>query len=93
MNHRSSISPRTLLLALALAAAGANAAAQANLLVNGSFEAGNFTPDAKGVQDVGFGPPAPMTGWSTAGAHDRLVDLRRRGVLDRQRQRLRTDGQ
>lgn len=64
MNHRSSISPRTLLLALALAAAGANAAAQANLLVNGSFEAGNFTPDAKGVQDVGFGPPAPMTGWS-----------------------------
>jgi hypothetical protein len=65
MNHRSSIRLGKLLLALGLAAAGAHAAAQANLLVNGSFEAGNFTPNAQGVQDVGFGPPAPMTGWST----------------------------
>lgn len=65
MHHRSSIRLGQWLLALGLAAAGAHASAQANLLVNGSFEAGNFTPNAQGVQDVGFGPPAPMTGWST----------------------------
>lgn len=65
MNHRSSNRLGQGLLALVLAAAGTRAAAQANLLVNGSFEAGNFTPNAQGVQDVGFGPPAPMTGWST----------------------------
>jgi Protein of unknown function (DUF642) len=65
MNHRSSIRLGKGLLALGLAAAGAQAAAQANLLVNGSFEAGNFVPDAQGVQDIGIGGPAPMTGWST----------------------------
>jgi Protein of unknown function (DUF642) len=65
MNHRSSIRLGQALLALGLAAAGAHAAAQANLLVNGSFEAGDFVPNAKGVQDIGFGPPYPITGWTT----------------------------
>lgn len=65
MHHRSSKGLGPWLLALGLAATGANAVAQANLLVNGSFESGNFVPNAQGVQDIGFGPPAPMTGWST----------------------------
>lgn len=64
MNHRSSGRLGRWLLGLGLAAATAHAAAQGNLLVNGSFETGAFAPDANGVQDVGFGGPAPMTGWS-----------------------------
>lgn len=65
MSPRPPIHTTALLLGLGLAAAAGSASAQANLLSNGSFEAGTFTPNAQGVQDVGFGPPAPMTAWST----------------------------
>jgi hypothetical protein len=37
----------------------------ANLLTNGSFEAGTFTPNINGVQQLGFGPgPLPLAGWT-----------------------------
>jgi len=50
---------------LGLAALLAGGAAQANLLVNGSFESGVFTPNKDGVQQLGFGPgPLPLAGWS-----------------------------
>ena len=46
----------------ALLAAGPG---HANLLTNGSFEAGTFTPDINGVQQLGFGPgPLPLAGWT-----------------------------
>ena len=49
-----------LLLGLALA----SGAAQANLLANGSFEAGTFTPNLPGVQQIGL-VASPITGWTT----------------------------
>jgi hypothetical protein len=47
----------------ALLAAGPG---HANLLTNGSFEAGTFTPDANGVQRLALGTPGPipLAGWS-----------------------------
>jgi hypothetical protein len=49
--------------AAALLAAGP---LHANLLSNGSFEAGTFTPDANGVQRLGLGSPGPLplAGWT-----------------------------
>jgi Protein of unknown function (DUF642)/PEP-CTERM motif len=40
--------------------------AHANLLTNGSFEEGTFTPDANGVQRLGLGTtgPLPLAGWT-----------------------------
>ncbi len=50
-------------VAAALLAAGPG---HANLLTNGSFEAGSFTPDANGVQQLGLGAPGPLplAGWT-----------------------------
>lgn len=47
----------------ALLAAGPG---HANLLTNGSFEAGTFTPDASGVQRLALGTPGPLPleGWT-----------------------------
>jgi len=57
---------RPALYTLAAAALLVTTAAHANLLVNGSFEAGTFTPDASGVQRLAVGTPgpAPLAGWS-----------------------------
>jgi hypothetical protein len=50
---------------LCVAALLAATPGHANLLTNGSFEAGNFTPDVNGVQQLGFGPePMPLAGWT-----------------------------
>ena len=59
---RISLSPlRAVLIALA---AGASGAAEANLLVNGSFENGNFAPPGNATMSLAVGSTA-MTGWTT----------------------------
>lgn len=61
-SHRPFRAPR-LATAAALALLLTTSPAQANLLLNGSFELGNFTPNAEGVQRIG--PSSPIQGWST----------------------------
>lgn len=52
-------------LCVTAAALLASGLSHANLLTNGSFEAGTFTPDLHGVQhlDIGAGP-SPLDGWT-----------------------------
>lgn len=52
------------LMAAALCAGASPVRAQANLLTNGSFESGTFSPDDKGVQRLGFPGTSPLTGWT-----------------------------
>ena len=59
---RISLSPlRAVVIALAAVGSGA---AEANLLVNGSFENGNFAPPGNATMSLAVGSTA-MTGWTT----------------------------
>lgn len=66
MKTSSTTLATTQLCGLAAAALLATGAAHANLLTNGSFEAGTFTPDANGVQHLALGSPGalPLQGWT-----------------------------
>lgn len=62
--HPLSLSPAAWILATALGTLAAPVHAQANLLANGSFENGLFTPDANGVERLGFPGSTALAGWS-----------------------------
>ncbi|OYV00363.1 MAG: hypothetical protein CFE45_09420 [Burkholderiales bacterium PBB5] len=66
MNPPPSAAVPLALRCLAAAASLVVLPVHANLLVNGSFEAGSFTPDVHGVQDLGIGAPGPLplAGWT-----------------------------
>lgn len=53
--------------ALALAVLGISLPAYADLLVNGSFESGNFVPNAQDTMDLAIGA-TDMTGWTVQNA-------------------------